>query len=906
MARAAPIQAGFNNGEISPYMYGRVDVEKYPLSLRECTNMRTVVQGPTTKRDGSRFVAPVADETQMSRLFEFEFSPTQGYIVEVNSNRARFLTNRGLVTETSKAVTGITQANPAVVTCASHGYNNGDQVLFPVVGPYTALQNQVFTVAGVTTNTFQLSGYNGTSLPAFSGSPTVARVYSVPMPFSATDLPTVTDLQSADVLTLFHGKYQPQQLSRLGAASWSLAPFVFKDGPYMTQNTLGTTLTPSGTGNPVPVMTSNTAPSGTAADSAASTNAWQVFDANINTSDVMSSGTIGFVSYMFPGGVSKVVDAYTVVGLADSYPDDVPTAWSFDGYDGTKWVSLDQRTQETGWSNSERRYYSFSNTTAYQGYRFNYTGGGGADQSSSRISELIMHENGDFQTPFNITANNTVGINNGAGFLSTDVGRTIRLLGKDGRWRWARIMGVTSTTVCSIVIYGQSLPDMSPILQWRLGLFSNTTGWPSCATYYQDRLALSGPPSFPDYLCFSTSGVYDTFTPSEDDGKVTEASGFAYELIERQVTAVNWLQAMYRGLIVSTAEGEAIVQPMVTSFTTPAPFSALNIKTVWPTQYGSIALRPKMVDTATLFVDRRGRRVREMAYELQSDSFVAPNMNAMADHITQNGGIKRIAWMRHPDRIYWAVRADGYLLGFTYEREQQVNAWHKHVLGGVNAKVEDCAVISSPDGMNEDLWLIVTRTIGGVTRRYIEYIGDWFWHDTQQQDACFVDASVKYVGSPVSTVTGLAHLEGQTVRVLADGNQQEDTVVTNGSITIPVTASTITVGLGYKGRVWTLRPNAGAQNGTAQGKIKKIYKYVVRLYKSLGGTIGDANGRMNQLPYYWIVNSFLKPLGLYSGDIGPLPFPGGWELDGGAVFESDNAYPFTVTAFMPQLITEDA
>src|SRR6185503_16480675 len=118
MARAAAIQAGFNNGEISPYMYGRVDTEKYPLSLRECTNMRVVTQGPATKRDGTRFVAPVADESKPSRLFEFEFNPTQGYIVEMNDTKARFLTNRGLVTEAAKAVTGIAQANPAVVTSA--------------------------------------------------------------------------------------------------------------------------------------------------------------------------------------------------------------------------------------------------------------------------------------------------------------------------------------------------------------------------------------------------------------------------------------------------------------------------------------------------------------------------------------------------------------------------------------------------------------------------------------------------------------------------------------------------------------------------------------------------------------------------------------------------------------------
>jgi hypothetical protein len=916
MARAAAIQAGFNNGEISPFMYGRVDVEKYPLSLRECTNMRVVVQGPATKRDGSRFVAPVADETQQSRLFEFEFNPTQGYAIEINSNRARFFTNRGLVTEAAKAVTGITQANPAVVACTSHGYSNGDQVLFPVVGPYVALQNQVLSIVVVDANHFQLTGYNGTGLPAFSGSPTVARVYSVPAPYSAVDLPTVTDLHAADVLNLYHPKYQPQKLTRSGATSWAFVPFVFKDGPYLTEDPQGITLTPSDTASLTPQMTSNTAPSGVASTSNAGAGDYQMFDRDRTQDIKVSAGGDGFIRYDLGAGNSAVIDAYwlTTSNVATG-SNDYFTAWQVQGSnDAATWTTLDTRQGETGWNNAETRFYSFTNQQAFRYHQMLFTGGGGSDAVNSVSAELSFHRAPASQSPITLTASGTASINGGSGFLATDVGRCIRIMGSDGRWRWASILSVVSTTQVTVNINGHSLPDTSPIARWRLGLFSNTTGWPTCGAYYQDRLAVSGPPSYPNFVCFSTSGVYDTFTPSEDDGKVTEASGFAYQLIERQVTAINWFQPVYRGMIIGTAEGEAIVQPMVSSFTTPAPFSALNFKTVWPTEYGTAPLRPKQVDTATLFVDRRAKRVREMNYELQSDSFVAPNMNAMADHITQNGGITRIAWMRHPDRTYWGTRADGMLLGFSYEREQSVTAWHKHQLGAFNqvgqtcgpAKVEDCAVISSPDGMNEDLWLIISRTVGGTTRRYVEYIGDWFWHDTAQADACFVDAAVKYVGSPTATVAGLAHLEGQTVRVLADGVQVADVVVTNGQITIERTASTITVGLPFKARLWTLRPNAGAQNGTAQGKMKKIYKYIVRLYRSLGGTVGDSQGRLNQLPYWKIANSFMQAPGLFSGDIGPAAFPGGWELDGGTVFENDSAYPFTVVAYLPQMTTEDA
>jgi hypothetical protein len=905
MGVVAMIQTGFNNGEVSPYMYGRVDDKKYSMSVRECTNMRPLVQGPATKRDGTRFVLPVADETQASRLFKFEFSPTQGYVIEMNDTLARFFTNRGVVLETAQAVTAISQASPAVVTSAGHGYANGDQVLFPAVGPYDALKNRTFTVAGKTTDTFQLAEFDGTDLPDFSGSPTVARIYSVATPYSATDLKAVTSLHSADVLTLMHGSYQPRKLTRNGATDWSLDSFVFKDGPYLTEDTQETLLTPAGSGNPIPIMTSNTAPSGTVSDTHAGTDAYVCFDGDINVNVILTTGALGALTYDFGSGVTKVIDAYSLVAPSDKYPDDTPTTWTIEASnDGSTWVVLDSRQGETGFASSERRYYDFLNQTAYRYWKFHFQGGGGSDTRDSRITELTFHENGDFQTPFSLTASATDGINDGDGFQDTDVGRCLRLMGSDDRWRWARITSVVSTTEVKIRLYGQALINLSPIRRWRLGLFSDTSGWPTCGAYHEDRQVFSGPPAYPNIVCFSTSGVYDTFTPSEEDGTVTDASGFAYTLLEQQVTGINWIQSVERGLIVGTPEGEALIAPANAGSTAASALSAHNIRVTWPTNYGSAAVQPANADTALLFVDRQGRRVREMTYQLAQDTFVAPDMNARADHITV-GGIVRSAFMRHPERHLWSARADGRLLGFTYERGEDVTAWHSHALGG-SGKVEACGVISAPDGKSEDLWLEVQHTINGVDRRFIEYIGDWFTHDTDQADACFVDAALVYDGDPVTTVSGLAHLEGATVRVLADGMQIADLVVANGTITLPRSASTIIVGLPYTARLWLLRPEGGAQNGTAQGKLKRVINYVLRLYRSLGGSIGDGASHTETLNYWSINNSFMRALSLFSGDTPRRAWPGGYEQDGGAVIENDTAYPFTVLAYMPQLDTKDA
>lgn len=750
--RAAPIQTAFNNGEVSPYLYGRVDLDKSALSLRECTNSVPLPQGPQTKRDGSQFVCAAANEAETSAFIEFEFNASQSYLIELNSTCLRFITNRGLVLEAAKAVTGITQANPAVVTINSHGWSNGDQVTLVALGPYGQLVNRVFTVAGATTNTFQLAGFDGTSLPAFSGSPTMSRVYSIASPYAAGETRAVMYTQSADVIYLFHKAHVPKLLARAGATNWSITDFVFQDGPYLTLNVTATTLTPSAV-----------------------------------------SGSV------------------------------------------------------------------------------------------------------------TLTASATTGINGGSGFVSTDVGRHIRIQGSDNKWTWAVITAVSSSTVVTATIKGAALPNTNARTTWRLGLYSDTTGWPSAGVFYKDRFIMTGPRLYPYFLAASQSGVYDTFSPTEADGTVTAADGFAYALLEQQVSAINWLAVDEKGIIAGTNAGEAVIRKA----TTTEAFSALNIEVDWPTHYGSEPIRPAVADAATLFVQRTGKRVREYAYVYENDSFRAPNMSVMADHITGDG-LTRIALQNFPRGILWGARADGVLIGMTYEREQNVIAWHKHPLGGANAVVEDVAVIPSPDGKSEDVWLLVARTIGGVTRRYIEFIGDYFEHTTDQRYAVFSDCALMYEGAPTTSIAGLWHLAGETVRVLVDGNEIARQVVSfAGTITLPYAGSVVVIGLPYKMRLWTLPLNAGAGNGTSQGKIKRVWGLVLRLYRALGGVFGGATGSLSTIPYRTIDQSVTKTLPLFSGDTRRLNSPMGWEKDGGIVIENDTAYPFTLLAAMPRVDTED-
>lgn len=290
-------------------------------------------------------------------------------------------------------------------------------------------------------------------------------------PYTTNDLRYLRVRQSGDVVYIWCKGYQPQTLTRNSETSWTLADYVPQDGPYMRMATQGTTLTPASTGHLTPDMTSLVLPSGTVTSSGAAADAWEVFDRDTDTNSILDTASSGWVRYDLGVGNSRKADAYWLTAPANNEElDNMPSIWEFQGSaDAATWITLDSRQGETGWNNSETRYFEFENDTAYRYHRLLFKGGGGPDGVDSTIAEFAIHQKASDQTPFNLTASATTGINGGAGWDATDVGRPIRLKGGDNKWRWAEIVAVSSTTVVTIRLHGHALPDTRPIAQWQLG-----------------------------------------------------------------------------------------------------------------------------------------------------------------------------------------------------------------------------------------------------------------------------------------------------------------------------------------------------------------------------------------------------------------------------------------------------
>jgi hypothetical protein len=217
--------------------------------------------------------------------------------------------------------------------------------------------------------------------------------------------------------------------------------------------------------------------------------------------------------------------------------------------------------------------------------------------------------------------------------------------------------------------------------------------------------------------------------------------------------------------------------------------------------------------------------------------------------------------------------------------------------------VERAATVYNDQEKRDELWIAVRRTVNGQPRRYIEYLEAPFAGSIE--DAFFVDSGLTYRGEPTDTVSGLAHLAGRTVSVLADGTVQADRAVAqDGTLTLDRPASIIHAGLPYQSVLQPMRPDAGSGRGTAQTKKKRITKVAARFHDTLGGLIGPDRSRLEPVYFRSPSTPMGQSPGPFCGDK-IVNFPKGWDRDGLLTIVQRQPLPMTVLMIVPQLIINE-
>ena len=250
-------------------------------------------------------------------------------------------------------------------------------------------------------------------------------------------------------------------------------------------------------------------------------------------------------------------------------------------------------------------------------------------------------------------------------------------------------------------------------------------------------------------------------------------------LDDDQINRGVWLLTFKKDLAVGTASAEFTVA----AASNTGALSPNNVRAVHQTDRGSAeAVAAHRVSGIILFVEAGGRKVRQLEFDLGTDSFQTIDLTQLADHIT-GAGVVDSGYQARPDGTLWLVRSDGVLATLTFDREQRVRAWSRQVLGGQDARAESIAIVPSPDGTSHDVYLSVARTVNGATQRMIEFIRAPFRADLEPpEDAFLVDSGLTYRGSAANTFSGLDHLEGEAVQIIGDGSVRNTAVVTDGAV----------------------------------------------------------------------------------------------------------------------------
>ena len=266
--------------------------------------------------------------------------------------------------------------------------------------------------------------------------------------------------------------------------------------------------------------------------------------------------------------------------------------------------------------------------------------------------------------------------------------------------------------------------------------------------------------------------------------------------------------------------------------------------TVSPQSYnGSGPATPVVVGNIVLYASARGGHIRELSYSWQAGSYISADISLLAPHLFDYNTIVDMAFCRGPIPTLWAISSTGSLLGMTYVPEQKVAAWHHHDTGNGDAFESLCVITENGEDM---LYVVVNRTVNGMAQRFVERLHTRNFPTLA--DAFFVDCGAQYNGAPATVVSGLTWLIGATVNILADGAVSPPQVVdVTGSITLPVAASKITVGLPITAQIQTLPVAAQVDGGLGQGHPKNVNKAWLRVYRSSGLQVGE---KLTDLKYF--------------------------------------------------------
>ncbi len=676
--------------------------------------------------------------------------------------------------------------------------------------------------------------------------------YELETPYLTADLPALDIKQSADVMYIAHPDYEPRKLSRYSDDDWILEVTDIQDGPFLSQNSVvESTITASATTGTVTLTASGHAPfiSGTTAGHAPS--------GSVATSKSQTGALFKLVHALD----TPSVDAELTTNVLDEATD------TLEVYKGVTWdLTTNGTWGKAGDSASVVLERSYDGGTTYE------TVVTATSAANKNITTDGTEEVGD--AIYRVRVSEV-----GGDASKCSVQLSVRDTDHIGI---VKITSVTSPTVAIGTVL-TTIGSTDATHRWSEGAWSNYRGWPRTVDISpEERLTFSGSTAKPLTSWGSVIGEFDSFKAGIlDDDAIT------FTLIgSGQQNTIQWVVPR-TSLMIGTVGGEHLLGASAAD----EALTPTNVTAKIKGTRGSERLQAMLVNNSIIFLQRGGRRVRELSNidTYDAENYRAEDLTVFSNHITKSG-IVDWAYQRTPDPMLWCVRDDGEIAVMTYERQQEVFSWARVVLAGTDAKAESVTVIYGGAGNEDEVWFTVSRTINGSTVRNIEKFKPRDW-GSDIKDAFFVDSGITDTGG-TTTISGLDHLEGETVQVFADGVEQyeaatDDFKVSNGDITVASGLTTVQAGLGYTTTVKPMKIDLG---GLGLATKKKVTEGTLAFYKTIGGKWGNSTDNMYDFDYK---NADVADGTLYSGHL-VVPFDGGYTEGGDVIVQQDEPLPMTL------------
>lgn len=854
MGNIKTLQVSFGGGEISPEMFGRIDDAKFRSGAAMLRNFMVKPHGPAENRPGFAYVRSTKHSgSKRARLISFTYSTTQTMIIELGEGYFRFHTGGATLLHGSASawatatayVIGDLRTNGGVVYYCKEAHSSGTFATDLAAGKWHAQ-------------------------PA-SGE------YEVPNPYSEADLFDIHHVQSADVLTIVHPNYQPMELSRRSATRWILMGSILEPG-----------IAPPAAGSITPTNISHryvvTARikeiesdwdgettvfvtryyESLASTSASCSNDLTLTGFNNKLSWTPRAGAVSYYVYKYNGS------AYLFLGTASgtTFVDDKSkVASSSRTPPASSGYSAPTGLTATAITSTSLQLPTVTATTA----------GGTTNQVACEYVVSSATEDG-----LESIASQSCSVNN-----------NLFLTGNFNTISWPSVPGASHYKVYKKYggMYGyignsRSLSFVDNNIEADLSVtpkiaespFSSPGNYPAAVSYYEQRKCFAGTINKPQNIWATRSGTEGDMSyslPIRDDDRIS------FRIAAREANTIRHIVPLNH-LVILTSSAEWRVTSVNSDAITPTTIS------VRPQSYiGASNVQPVVINNTMIYGAARGGHVREMAYNWQSSGFVSGDLSLRASHLFDNKDITDMACAKAPYPVVWFVSSSGRLLGLTYVPEQQIGAWHWHDTDG---EFESCAVVA--EGNEDVLYVVVRRSLGESSVRYIERLSSRQFG--AQEDAFFVDSGLTYSGAAATTISGLDHLEGKTVSILADGAVHPQRVVTSGAVTLDVAASKVHIGLPIMSDLQTL-PIAAELKGDgalAQGRMKNINKLWVRVFNSSGIFAGPSVDKLTEAK-----QRTNEPMGtapaLRSGEI-PIMVGPSWGDSGQVYIRQANPLPLTI------------